>query len=169
MGIVARYLRASDECLKLQRDDVANNKEWKKEDHQEAIKIRMQKPVSGEEYATALQVSFKAFQNQVDKMLNNPTASRNKAKNKRGKKTTKKGKEAFEALSTYKKNGIWCTQGRYGNDLGKIIGPSELPILPSTCVLPKVITSSPTRETLRPVTGAEPGHGEYVPGLQLIR
>ena len=46
------------------------------------------------------------------------------------------------SLSPFKHEGIWCTRGRYGSELGRILGPEQLPILPATSNLAKCIMHS---------------------------
>ena len=46
-------------------------------------------------------------------------------------------------------NRVWVTRGRFGTELGRIIGPTELPILPSTCRLAKLIMTSAHRQAHR--------------------
>ena len=101
----------------------------------------MEKPITAKEYKAAKNVSLLAFQEEVDAMLADPPASRKKNSNKRKKEPVKKRKINFESLSPFKENGIWYTRGRFGNELGKIIGPEKLPILPNSCDLAHVIMS----------------------------
>ena len=49
------------------------------------------------------------------------------------------GKLALASLTPYFKKGVWYTQGRYGADLGKVIGPHELLLLHATSRLSRVI------------------------------
>ena len=104
----------------------------------------MRQPLTAEDIEKATTVSFQLFQDKVDDMLK-PTSSKEKSKNKRG-SSQKKKQTNFASLSPFKKNGIWMTRGRFGKELGKVIGPSELPILPSTCVLARLLMKKAHRQ-----------------------
>ena len=82
------------------------------------------------------------FQPDVKELLKNPPPSKSKSKNKRKFYPDKPGRINFESLSPFQKDGVWVTRGRYGSEMGRILGSSELPILPSTCPLAKTIMVS---------------------------
>ena len=74
--------------------------------------------------------------------MKNPPPSRKKSKNKRKFSVQPRGRLNLQSLSPYKKEGIWYTRGRFGNELGRILGPEELPILPANCPLARTIMFS---------------------------
>ena len=95
---------------------------------------------TGEEFSQATNVAFRVFQNEVNEVLQNPPPARQKSANRRKFRNVEPSRKmAFESLAPFLKDGVWCTRGRFGSDLGKIIGPSELPILPPGCRLARLV------------------------------
>ena len=73
-------------------------------------------------------------------MANPPTGNRMLKKRELGKAPNQPPKAPLTYVATmnlsslcpFIENGIWYTQGRFDEQLGKILGPTKLPILPPT-------------------------------------
>ena len=135
LGTLARVLRASREASKIKGG-------WCGQNQQELIMTSLKKPLLPEDYENAEEIAFMLFQPEVEETLKNPPPSRKKSTNARQFSRELKGKMNFQSLSPFKHNRIWVTRGRFGSELGRILGPNQLPILPSSCSLAKVIMTS---------------------------
>ena len=136
LRILARYLAAS-------RDAAKEKGGWPKETHEERILDAMARPLTGEDIERARKIAFLAFQDEVTEVLNSPPVNRSKNHGKRSTgKLEKEKKINLASLSPFRHEGIWCTQGRYGSELGRVLGPERLPILPATSRLAVCIMNS---------------------------
>ena len=130
-GIVARLLRvlkASEEI------------DWKTKTDEEIKAFMRDPPLSGEEIEGAKYFMFLWQQDEVNDFLNNPPPSKAKSRNRRKFDEEKKTKRMnMESLAPFLHKNIWSTQGRFGSELGKVLGPERLAILPPTCRLSHII------------------------------
>ena len=142
-GIMARVLRASRD--NVGRQDVLKN---------------MSKPLTSLDISAAREVMIRLMQPEVKEMLDSShlPGNRRKLKKMRSadlKKEMTVGPRTYvstinmASLAPFKENGILYTQGRFGNDLGKILGPNKLPILPPTCRLAKLMMIASHNEAHR--------------------
>ena len=131
IGILARVLRASNKASRIPGG-------WNSKNDKVLILESLSKPLTKENYKKAETVAFQLFQNEVNELMK-ISASKSKSINKRGSSRPKKMTN-MSSISPFKNaNNIWVTKGRFGKELGKVIGPEELPILPTNCLLSKLL------------------------------
>ena len=138
-GILARVLRASRE----RRLYSTINED------------SMKKPLLQQDLQAARRVMLQLAQPDVKRLLDSsPTGTKRKSKVKKGLEQADGARTYtstfnMASLAPFREEGIFYTQGRFGNDLGKILGPTKLAILPSTCRLAKLMMIASHEEAHR--------------------
>ena len=135
-GVLARVLRLSKGAAMKEAD-------W--------TTASLKSPLTKNDLDRAAKVMIMLMQPEVEVLLEGKTEGRRR----KTKKTEVCGDRSYQSvfnmasLAPFKEKGIFWTQGRFGNELGKILGPEKLAILPPTCRLATLIMISSHNEAHR--------------------
>ena len=134
-GIMARTLRYS-------REAANHEPAWQTED-QRWTSLRV--PLSVLDLRLADKIIFKLMQPQVEELLGSKQTGRKRRRKQPTNANEVVGSRNYQStfnmasLAPFKEKGIFWTQGRFGNELGKVLGPIKLAILPPTCRLAQLL------------------------------
>ena len=107
--------------------------------------------LSAEDYQKADRIMLLLMQPQVKSLLDSQPVGKKKAKNaQQGVSTIPEeflnrpiigpdNSTNLASLSLFKHEGVYYTQGRFGQQLKRVLGTNKLPILPPTCKLAKLL------------------------------
>ena len=152
VGILARLLRLSRFVTQNKKVDASPGFY---QPTKQMILSNLKKPLEPESILAAEVIALRLSQPGVNIMLNSPPTTKKGTKNPGGKRKTvpieylKRTSPANQdengisyistcnmaSLSPFRQDGIWWTQGRFGLDLKRVLGPEKLAILPASSSL----------------------------------
>ena len=147
-GILARLLRLSAHLA-------AKPAGSPRPTESEAKAIMRDPPLHPDELQKSKDIMLKLSQPEVEEMFQRPPSGKRKStkphKNRRGAvqskaETLQRKVLNLSSLLPTKADGIWWTQGRFGKELARVLGPSKLAILPSSSRLAYLIMEESHRE-----------------------